>query len=324
MATRRGKIWVGVDVGGTQVKIGVMSSSGQLVVKRRLKTPQVDTPRAFVRWAHDELDMMLQRLGYVTRQVVGVGWGIPGPVNHVTGRVRYLVNLPGWQDVPLAKHIRAHWRCPAIVDNDVNMMAQGELIAGAVRGAKHAVCLTLGTGLGGALIVDGRLYRGVGGAAGELGHLVWKPGGYHCPCGGRGCLEQYVARGAVERMAKLALRRKRAGRLWRLTGGQPRHVTPALITQAARSGDRLAQRVWAQVGQILGTALGGLTNVLNPECIVIGGGLSGAGRWLLTPVRQALREQAMPGAGDHVRVVRARLGEWAGVIGSAVLARDAA
>ena len=229
-----------------------------------------------------------------------------------------MVNVPGWREVPLARLLARRLRCRCVVDNDANLVALGEWRFGAGRGARQLVCLTLGTGVGGGLILNGRLYRGASGAAGELGHMVIDPDGPHCGCGTRGCLEAHVGTAAVVRRGRAAMRAG-AARLTTLVHEADGVLTPALISQAARAGDRAAKRIWLDVGRWLGIGLANVTNLLNPERIVIGGGLSNAWPFFAPALRSTLRAQAMAVPASAVRVVRAQLGDRAGIVGAAVL-----
>jgi glucokinase len=197
------------------------------------------------------------------------------------------------------------------VDNDVNMMALAELRHGAARGARNVCCITVGTGIGGGLIIEGALYRGRAMSAGELGHIQVEPEGIPCGCGNRGCLERYVGRDGLLRLARLAMKGKQGSlRRW-----EP--LTPISLAEAARTGHPVAREVWERAGRYLGLALVGVVNLLNPDIIVIGGGIARAGRLLLDPARRIVRERALRIAARHVRVVRSTLGADAGIIGAA-------
>jgi glucokinase len=228
------------------------------------------------------------------------------------------VNVPGWHEVPLRRQLERRLSCRCLVDNDVNLFTLGEFAFGAGRGARQLVGLTLGTGLGGGLIFNGALYRGSRGAAGEVGHMVIDPRGNRCGCGARGCLEAQVATAAILRMGRRAIRRG-AGPLRTLSRRARGRLTPELVSQAARRGDAAARQIWREVGRSLGIGLGNVVNLLNPDRIVIGGGIANAWEWFYPSLITTVRAQAMEVSARSVQVVRARLGKSAGVVGAAVL-----
>ena len=303
---RRG--WaIGVDFGGTNIKTGLVHPSGRVVAAEVLPAEAFGRPARFVEGVGAAAERLLQAAGLTRAQLRGIGIGAPGPVDAKRGIVHTLVNVPGWREVPLGRLLTRRLRRPCRVDNDVNLVALGEWRFGAGVGSRHLICLTLWTGVGGGLILDGRLYRGAGGAAGELGHMVMDPDGPRCGCGRRGCFETLVSAGAVVRLARDAMRTAR-GRLASKQGGE-----------AARAGDPRARRVWMEIGRRLGQGVANLVNLINPERVVIGGGV--ANNWALfaPALRATLRTEAMAVSVRAVRVVRGRLGDQAGVLGAAVL-----
>jgi glucokinase len=242
-------------------------------------------------------------------------------VDAARGLVHTLVNIKGWRDVALATRLEARVRRPVFVDNDVNVMALGEQRFGAGRGARNIVCLTLGTGLGGALILDGRLYRGVSGSAGELGHIVINPRGRRCGCKANGCLEAQVGTAAILASARQAIRQG-SEPLRRMAAQAKGKLSPELVARAALAGDRAARRIWVDVGWWLGLGLSSLVNALNPERIIIGGGVANAWRLFAPYMMETLRAHALAVPRRAVHVVRARLAGEAGIIGAAVLVWD--
>ena len=316
MVTRR---WtVGVDFGGTNIKLGLVSARGRVVRGAQYSSSGSSAPAAFLDTVAVAVEALARSVGARPAHLRGVGVGAPGPVDVARGVVHSMVNVPGWRAVPLGRLLQRRLRCPCVVDNDVNLMALGEHRFGAGRGARDIVCLTLGTGVGGGLICGGRLYRGASGAAGELGPMVIRRDGWPCACGGRGCLEAYVGTAAIARMARQAIRQgaEPLRTLARQAGG---HITPALVSQAARRGDVKAQAVWVELGRSLGIGLANVANLLNPERIVIGGGIAGAWRFFYPSLVRSLRAQAMAVSAERVRVVRAQLGNYAGIVGAALL-----
>ncbi len=307
---------VGIDFGGTNIKLGLVSPSGRVTASAILSAKQVGRPQAFVPAAADAVKRLAASAGLTLRQLCGIGVGAPGPVDAGRGIVHLLVNVPGWREVPLKRLLERRTGCPCAVDNDANLYALGEWRFGAGRRAQHMVALTLGTGVGGGVILGGELYHGVSGAAGEIGHMPLDPDGPRCGCGARGCLEAHVGTAAIVRLARAAIRRgsPRLTRLARAAGGR---ITPALVSQAASQGDRAAREVWAAVGASLGTGIAGVINLLNPERIVIGGGVAKAWRWFAPAMRAAVHAHAMGVPARAAAIVRAKLGDEAGILGAA-------
>ncbi len=309
---------IAIDIGGTSAKLALVTSRGRLLFSRQIPTGR----RMGVRQLMAQMIPIVQTLHRQARQMGGdlrgIGVGVPGLVDVEQGTVRYLVNLPGWRQVPLRQMITRATRLPTIVDNDVKMMTWGEYRWGAGRGVQSLMCVMLGTGVGGGLVIHGRLYRGWTMSAGEIGHMPMGETGPRCPCGGRACLERYIGNRAVVALARQRARAARRSLLWSLTDGDLRRLTPPLIDRAAYRGDAAARAVWHEVGERLGVALTTVANVLNPERIVIGGGLAKAGPLLFPTVRSTVRARAMRGP-HAVQIVPARWGEQAGVIGAAAM-----
>ncbi len=228
-------------------------------------------------------------------------------------------NLPGWGGMPLAERVQEIFGLPVCVDNDANAAAWGEKQFGAGQGVAHLICITIGTGIGGGVILDGQLYHGATGVAGEIGHLTVNPDGLPCNCGSFGCLEAYAAGPAIVVRAQKAVRTGAKTALIQMTDNRPEDITVPLIARAASEGDPLAWQVMQETGRYLGAGLAGLVNVLNPERIVIGGGVAQAGDSLLKPIERTVRARAMPAATEALQIVPAQLGEDAGVIGAAAL-----
>lgn len=311
----KGAWTVGVDFGGTNVKIGLVTSAARVHRTLVVASKDVATPTAFINRICDVVNSLARSVGIRASQLRGVGVGAPGPVDVTHGVVHSLVNVPGWRQVSLRRPLERRLKCPCLIDNDANLFTIGEWRAGAGRGARALVGLTLGTGVGGGLVCDGVLYRGASGSAGEAGHMVIDPHGWRCGCGRRGCLEAYVGTRAILRLAREAIRRHRAA-LWALA--QRAQLTPELVSRAAEQGDASARTVWVAVGRSLGIGLANLVNVLNPDRIVIGGGVAQAWRWFAPTMRKTVRHEAMAISQRAVGIIRGRLGSEAGIIGAAV------
>ncbi len=308
---------VGVDFGGTTVKVGLVDDAGKIRNTRVLPTRQYGAPRAFAEGVAAAAASMAAARGVATRRLRGIGVGAPGTVDVARGIVQRCVNVPGWRDVPIARWLTQRLGCRCAVGNDANAFALAEWRLGAGQGANALIGLTLGTGVGGGLVWDGRLINGPTGSAGEVGHMVIDFRGPRCGCGRRGCLEALVGTAAILRLGQALVRRGEGTLAARVR--QAGTLMPRVIGDAGRAGDAPARRLWDIIGRRLGIGVANLVNILNPDRIVIGGGV--ANNWsLFAPAMQrSLREEALPAPGRHVRVVRGRLGDRAGILGAAVL-----
>jgi glucokinase len=308
---------IGVDVGGTKVAAGVVDEQGKIIEKLKRSTPAASPEQT----AHVIGDTVLELLS--RHQVDIVGLGAAGFVDEARANVLFAPNL-AWRDEPVKKKVEDRTGLPVIVENDANATAWAETIFGAARGHQHVVLITVGTGIGGALVINGQLYRGRWGVAGEPGHYRVVPGGRLCGCGNRGCWEQYASGNALAAAAREFAGRSPAGaaRLPQLSGGSPEGITGPAITQAAREGDPAALRCFETVGDWLGRGLADLAAILDPGCFVIGGGVSEAGDLLLDPARAAFRS-GLTGASyrPFAEIRLAELGPDAGLVGAADLAR---
>jgi glucokinase len=306
---------IGIDAGGTKLLGGVVDEG--LVVHHRVHRTWRGGDR------EETLDIMVDAVDELRAEagdVDAVGFGIPALVEHPSGASRWSTHLP-LEDVPFRDLISERLGLPVQVDNDVNLALLAEHRHGAARGARHAAMITLGTGIGGGLLLDGRIYRGATGVGAELGHIVVDLHGPDCQgdCPGRGCLEVLASGTAIGVAGAEAARRASDSELGRtLAGG--REVTGALVTELAHAGDDPAREVLDEIGTRLGAGLTGLVNALNPEMIVVGGGAVAAGDLLLEPARRVVADRALPPARDVVRIVAAEFGAESGMLGAAVFA----
>ena len=291
-------------MGGTKILAGVVAADGTVVEVVHAETPaRSDAPQV----VEDTIVRAVQRLA-VRNAVAGVGVGAAGFVG-LDGVVRFAPHV-SWRDEPLQQRLTDRLGLPVRVDNDANTTALAELTVGAARGVDEALCITLGTGIGGAIVTGGELRRGFQGLAGEFGHMQVVPDGEPCPCGQRGCWEQYSSGTALRRAA--------------LAHGAPDGTAGPQVTSAAREGARWALAAFDDVGTWLGVGVAGLCSALDPEVVVVGGGLSAAGELLLEPARRALVAK-LPGREHRTlpRLVGAGCGPEAGMVGAAELARRA-
>ena len=313
---------VGVDIGGTKVVAGVVTREGTLLERVRAETPdRSQTPDVVERVIVDLVSDLVTR-----HEVHAVGIGAAGFVDASGSSVRFSPHL-SWRDEPLQQAVSARVRLPVVVENDANAAAWAEWRFGAGRDESHLVCITLGTGIGGGLLIDGQLVRGRFGMAGEFGHMQVVPGGHRCECGNRGCWEQYASGNALVREGRelASAGSPMAHALMAAAGDDPKRLTGPLVTAAARDGDQAAVELLTDVGQWLGVGLAGLAAALDPGMFVIGGGVSDAGELVLAPARDAFR-RTLTGRGyrPEARILQAELGPDAGLIGAADLARQVA
>jgi glucokinase len=308
---------IGVDAGGTKLLGGVVDE--QLVVHHRVHRTWRGADR------QETLDIMVdavEEVRAVAPDVVAVGFGIPALVDFEAGVSRWSTHLP-LADVPFRDLMSERLGLPVHVDNDVNVALLAEHRHGAAQGTEHALMVTLGTGIGGALLLGGRIYRGATGLGGELGHVVVDMDGPDCQgaCPGRGCLEVLASGTAIGRAGEEAARAVPDSELGRRQAAG-RDITGGLLTELAHDGDELARSVLAEIGRRLGAGLTGLVNTFNPEVIVIGGGPLVAGDLLLEPARQVVAERALPPAREMARIVPTHFGEESGMLGAAIFALE--
>lgn len=310
---------VGVDLGGTNLVVGATSADGSRQFGMYTVPTRADLGAdAVVARIAEQIERVISEasaaLGTPRNHCLGVGIGSPGPLNRDTGVVIFTPNL-GWRDFPLRDRVQDAVRLPASLDNDANCATLGEWWLGAARGARHVVGLTLGTGIGGGLILDGRLYHGISDVAGELGHMTIDSNGRRCGCGNYGCLEAYASGSAIAERAREALAGGEPSILPQLAGGDLSRITAALVYGAAKDGDAMAVEVVRDTAKFLGIGVANLLNALNPEVVVLAGGVTQAGDALFEPMRAEVRRRAFKPAVDACRIVPGVLPN-AGVVGA--------
>jgi len=303
------KYVVGIDIGGTNIKLGLVNSSGKVVARTRLMT------KTFKRNRTKLIDALVVKINDLIKgnklfkkEILGIGIGFPGLINPQSGIVKFAPNIPGWKQVPIKKIIQKKLRLPTFIDNDVNLVTLGEWKFGAGKGYKNLVCITLGTGVGGGLILEDALYRGEGFVAGEIGHIPINEKGPQCNCGGWGCFERYVGNRFLSQKAGRIFKRK--------------NMIPPDITALARKGNKKAIKLWEETGVHIGNALTGVINLLNPRMVIIGGGVSNNLHFMKKSINTVIRKRAMGVQAKMVKIVRARLGDDAGIIGAYVLVKE--
>ena len=314
---------IGVDVGGTKVAAGVVDEDGRIIAKLKRSTPAASPSRTEQAIA-DAVTELLDHHQVTGHRVEAIGLGAAGFVDSARATMLFAPNL-AWRDEPLKQRVEERLGREVLVENDANASAWAEARFGAARGYRDVMLVALGTGIGAAIIIGGELYRGRWGIAGEPGHVRVVPDGRLCGCGNRGCWEQYCSGNALVAEAREFARRTPGGaiRLLQLGDGTPEGITGPVITRAAAEGDPAALRCFQTIGGWLGQGLADLAAILDPACFVIGGGVSEAGELLLDPARAAF-EHALTGRGHRplAEIKVAQLGEDAGIVGAADLARE--
>ena len=305
---------IGIDIGGTNLRFALVGGDGAILHQERGKTASTEGYDAFFSRLTGGINRLTSMASGIGRQVSAVGIGVPGVIGG-DGLVHSSVNLQILDGVNLREVVTGHCNLPVVVLNDANAFACGEKWFGAGRTCASLLVVTLGTGVGGGLILDDRLWTGIDGAAGEFGHLTVEPDGHPCPCGNRGCLEQYASATAIAAAARRALGE------WGLDLPSPGgRFTAHGLAEAARHGDRLALGIFAEAGRYLGIAAAGVANFLNLEALIIGGGMAESFDLLVPSLRQEIDGRSFPVNSSRLKVLKGALGDDAGILGSAAMA----
>ncbi len=315
MIDRERRTVIGLDLGGTNLRIAGVTGAGEVLALYRERTNAAAGPDDLIERIVKGVDLVEKGLRKDGWEVLGASLGVPGVISRKEGVVESSPNLPGWTKIPLLSRLRRHLSLPLLMENDANAAVFGEFWAGAGRGRSTIVLLTLGTGVGGGIIVDGELLRGSDGMAGEVGHLTVEREGEPCPCGNRGCLERYAsATGISRRYRFLCSAFPGSG-----PKGAPGDISAAEVHARAEQGDTLARRALAEAGTYLGIALASIVNIINPEAIIVGGGVLPAWDWIIPPARGEMFSRAFQAPAERVELLPAALGDRAGLIGAAGL-----
>lgn len=309
---------IGVDLGGTNLKAAILDESGAVLAKIAKECNVSRGPDAVIAEMAALCHALIEQVGCQRRDVLGVGLGTPGPLDFQKGEIVWAANLPGWRNVPIRDALSRAVSLPVILENDANAAAFGEFWAGAGKDHGDMVLLTLGTGVGSGIILDGKLVHGQFENAGELGHWIVQPDGLACACGQRGCLEQYSSASAVARRVSRAIAEGEQSSLSELHH-QGVAITSREAAAAAEAGDALAGRIWDEACKYLAIACVNIQHAFNPALVVMGGGLAEAGELLLDPVRHHFRERTWKLHNDQPKIIGAKLRYDAGVIGAAGL-----
>ena len=313
---------VGLDIGGTKIAAGLIDGSARILAHYVSKSHAGQPPEQVVLAALDAFAEVLRQAGLQPMDVAGAGVGFAGHVHNEAGLVLTSSNLPAWNRHPLRDRLRQEMGVPVLLDNDANCCAWGEYRYGAGRGSRFLCYVTFSTGCGAGIVIEGRLYRGALGTAGEIGHTLVDPHGPICSCGKRGCLMSYACGLAISRMACERIAAGEGTHLRDLCGCSPDHVSGEVVAEAARQGDPLAREILETAGYYLGIGLSTIVQFLNPDRIVIGGGLTHVGALVMDPCLRGLHENIDPTLIGSAAIAISELGEDAGMIGAAALAAE--
>lgn len=309
---------IGIDVGGTNVKIALVDNDGKIIYSNTVPTYAQMGYEYTVNNIKQAIRDLMKETNTDSKSIEAIGFDFPGQVDYKTGVVKLAPNIPGWVNVPIAQMIEEEFHIPTKIDNDVRCAALGEMKFGAGRGCENFVCITVGTGIGSGLVINGQLVRGAANAAGEIGHIKLQMNdGPICGCGDTGCLEAFASGPSIVAMAQEYLKGGKSTKYREMAADG--EITPYIVAKAAEAGDPVAKRIFEIVGTYIGMGLVSVINLLNPEKVIIGGGVAEAGDLLLDPIRKTIKERAMVVAGNSVEIVRAELGNSAGVIGASML-----
>ena len=307
----KNSFFIGIDLGGTKISTGIVDTSGKILAKTKLPTQAQKGPEFVIDQIVKSINLVIKKSRLNRHQISGIGIGSPGPLDTEKGIVHFAPNLPGWKEIPLKNKLESKTGFSVFVDNDANLAALGESWIGAGKGSKNLICITLGTGVGGGLILNGEIYHGSEDSAGEIGHITVEPSGPKCNCGNNGCLEAYSSATGIVNRTKEAIK---SGEKTSLK--EP--ITSKKVYLEALKGDKLSKRIMKQAGVYLGIALSNVANLLNLDMAIIAGNVAEAGEIIFEPARKEIKKRAIYPA-NKIKVVPAKLGTDAGVIGSARL-----
>lgn len=309
---------IGMDLGGTFIKAAALDPNGNVNARSRVPTEVKGGREKVVANMLTIVKDLEREMGGKTP--TGLGVGVPGVLDLEGGIVIKSPNFPDWNGFPLREKLLKTLPYPVVLENDANAAAVGEQWLGAGRGEASFLFITLGTGVGGGLIINGALWKGTKGKAGEFGHLVVEPDGPLCGCGGHGCLEVYASAQGTVRMVRDALRGGKASLIGELADKGEKVIDPELVAQAALQGDSLALEVYRKLGRYLGIAIVDVINLLDIKCFILGGGISHAFPYFIGPLMQEVKERIFGISGEEIRVIKAQCGEDAGLLGAGYLA----
>ncbi|NOY53645.1 MAG: ROK family glucokinase [Deltaproteobacteria bacterium] len=315
------KSLIGVDLGGTNIRVAGISFRGEIFQRRKASTEGECGKDAVIEKLVRRIRHALEREKREGRKAVAIGVGVPGVILARRGIIVSSPNLPDWLNVPLKEMIRKEFALPVVVENDANAAAFGEKWVGVGKGANSLICLTLGTGVGGGIILDGKVWHGEDGMAAEVGHTTVNPDGPQCKCGNTGCLEVYASATGI--VSEVRRRMKREGSLLKKSfQGREDFFRAEDVFRAAKKGDRVSLKVIEQMGRYLGIGIANLVNLFNPDMVVLSGGVTAAWKDFIEIVNEEVRARAFVVPRKRAKILKAKLGDNAGLIGAAGVALE--
>jgi glucokinase len=314
--TNKNKYAIGVDLGGTSIKLGIVSDNGKLLKKHTVRTEAEKGPKKVIENIISGINELTEKSKY---KISGIGIGCPGVVTPGKGIVENPPNFPGWNRVNIGKIISREFKKTVLVDNDANAAAIGELTFGSGKKYKSFIMITLGTGVGGGIVINKKIYHGDFGAAGEIGHISIDYNGPKCNCGSYGCIEAYAGNLYLRERVRTELKKHPKSKIWKLIENDLSKVSPRNIQDAAESGDAFAKSIIDGLGMHLGSAFASLCNVLDISVFIIGGGIAGFGKPLFDSIRKTIAWRVMAPIRPRVRVLPAKLKNDAGIKGASAL-----
>jgi glucokinase len=310
------KYSIGVDLGGTKVKVGIVNGNGRIIQRVSVSTFAEEGPEKVIAQIKKGIYSLLLTN---KKQIQGIGIGSPGTVSSKKGTVENPPNLPGWKKVHLGRIITKEFGLPTFVENDANAAAIGELIYGAGKDIKNFIMITLGTGVGGGIIYNGKLFRGEFGGAGEIGHITIDYNGPKCNCGSYGCLETYLGNKYITKNISEKLKKNKSSLIYKLTDNNLKKLNPKIIHDASLLGDKFSIKVIENLGETLGYGLVSVVNLLDISTIIIGGGVAGFGKPLFNSVKKTLKARVLTPIRPRIKVKQAKLKNNAGIKGASSL-----
>jgi glucokinase len=311
-----------IDIGGTKIAMALVNGRGDIIARKTRPTLASRGPEAVIENLSSGIEDFLSESEIRPEGLNAISMAVAGVIDMKRGLITVSPNLPGWNNIPLRKIIYDKFKITTFLLNDADAAALGEYFYGAGQGLNTIIVLTLGTGIGGGIIINGKLYFGHSVSAAEIGHMVIDTNGPKCACGNRGCLEALASGTAVAREAISRIRRGGQSSLVEIAGGKPENITAEMVHRAAKEGDSLACEVIDRAAYYLGIGVVNLLNIFNPEMVIFGGSMAQMGDLLLQPVRQIISEKAYPHMVKSTSIVQARLGNDAGILGAAVYAME--
>jgi glucokinase len=311
-----------VDLGGTKIIIAIMSHQGEIIARQSYNTLADEGPQAVMNRIFSSIEEVLSQNNLSLSQLSAISIAAAGIIDIKNGVITEAPNLSGWHDIPLKSIVEEKFKLTTFLINDADAAALGEHRFGAGKGLSNLILLTLGTGVGGGIIINSGLYLGSSGSAAEIGHMIIDVNGPKCQCGNNGCLEAFVSGSAIAAEAKSRISQGGKSSLIEMAEGKIENITAEKVYLAAGEGDSLASEVISRAAYYLGIGVVNLVNILNPEMVIIGGSVASMGDILLEPVRQVVKEKAFPLLSQAVKIVPARLGNDAGIFGAAIFALE--